>query len=351
MTPVPAASPRRLLLGAALAAVLLTGLGVLGAERHGEGSQPPRAALVAAAGQPSAHPPDRPSDEPEPVRGPEPTAAPEPAVEIAPPAVRRVPQLPGGGRRVFGRDRFLVAYYGTAGTGVLGVLGEAPPDEMQRRLRHAAQPFKLEGDRIQSVYELIVTVADAVPGADGDFSHDIATDKVRDYIEAAHRHDALVVLDLQPGRADFLTVAKRWAWALRDPWVGLALDPEWRMGPRQVPGRVIGSVSAAEVNQVSAWLSDLVADEGLPEKTFVLHQFRASMIREIERVADRDGLALVQHVDGFGTQGQKLATYHALARPGQFAMGFKLFYDEDVNRFEPREVRRIRPAVRFVSYQ
>ncbi len=83
----------------------------------------------------------------------------------------------------------------------------------------------------------------------------------------------------------------------------------------------------------------------------MLHQFRASMIREIERVADRDGLALVQHIDGFGTQAQKLATYHALARPGQFAMGFKLFYDEDVNRFTPREARRIRPAVRFVSYQ
>ena len=32
-------------------------------------------------------------------------------------------------------------------------------------------------------------------------------------------------------------------------------------------------------------------------------------------------------------------------------MGFKLFYDEDVNRFSPAEVRRIRPAVRFVSYQ
>ena len=59
----------------------------------------------------------------------------------------------------------------------------------------------------------------------------------------------------------------------------------------------------------------------------------------------------MQHVDGFGTQGQKLATYHAVARPGQFAMGFKLFYDEDVHRFTPRQVRRIRPAVRFVSYQ
>jgi hypothetical protein len=348
MTQVQAVSPRRLLLGAALAALVLTGLGVVGAEHHGEGPQQPRAALMAVAG-PSLE--QATVQEPEPRTDPEPRTEPELAVEPASAAVRRVPRLPGGGTRVFGRDRFLVAYYGTAGTGVLGVLGEAPPDQMHRRLRRAAQPFGLDGERVQPVYELIVTIADPVPGPGADFSHDIAADRVRDYIEAAHRHQALVVLDLQPGRADFLTVAKRWAWALRDPWVGLALDPEWRMGPRQVPGRVIGSVAAAEVNQVSGWLSDLVDREGLPEKPLVLHQFRASMIREIERVKDREGIALVQHADGFGTQAQKLATYRALARPGQFVMGFKLFYDEDVNRFTPREVRRIRPGVRFVSYQ
>jgi hypothetical protein len=268
-----------------------------------------------------------------------------------PAAVRQVPQLPGGGKRVFGHRRFLVAYYGTAGTGVLGVLGEAPPDTMHKRLVRAAEPFGREGEQVQPVYELIVTVADAIPGADGDYSHDISTAAVRDYLDAAHRNAALVVLDLQPGRSDFLTVAKRWKWALKDPWVGLALDPEWRVGPRQVPARVIGSVGAAEVNRVSAWLSGLVERQGLPEKPFVLHQFRTSMIRNIDRVKDREGLALVQHVDGFGTRSQKLATYHAVARPSQFAMGFKLFYDEDVKLFSPQRVRKIRPAVRFVSYQ
>jgi hypothetical protein len=59
----------------------------------------------------------------------------------------------------------------------------------------------------------------------------------------------------------------------------------------------------------------------------------------------------VQHVDGFGTQRQKRATYHAVARPAQFTMGFKLFYDEDVRRMGPREVHALRPKVRFVSFQ
>ena len=304
---------RRLLAGAAVSGLLLTGLGVLGAERHASG-------------------PSRP--------GPSPDALVEVAAEAEVPvvsaAVRRVPKLPGGGTRVFGKHRFLVAYYGTAGTGSLGVLGETAPDEMHRRLRRAAHPFLLEGERIQTVYELIVTVADPIAGPDGDFSHDIAADSVRAYIEAAHRNGALVVLDIQPGRADFLTVAKRWAWALRDPWVGLALDPEWRMGPRQVPGRVIGSVGATEVNEVSAWLADLVEREGLPEKAFVLHQFRSTMIRDVERVRARGGLATVQHVDGFGNQGQKLATYHAVARPAQFAHGLQAVLRRGREPLQPR---------------
>jgi hypothetical protein len=32
-------------------------------------------------------------------------------------------------------------------------------------------------------------------------------------------------------------------------------------------------------------------------------------------------------------------------------MGFKLFYDEDVHRMSPADVRRINPKVRFVSFQ
>ena len=123
------------------------------------------------------------------------------------------------------------------------------------------------------------------------------------------------------------------------------------MGPDEVPGRTIGSVSAREVNQVSSWLAGLVAEENLPQKVFMLHQFRTDMIPDIDDVKQRDGLAMVQHVDGFGNPGQKLATYHAVARPARFSMGFKLFYDEDRPRMSPAAVREIRPPVRFVSFQ
>jgi hypothetical protein len=259
--------------------------------------------------------------------------------------------LPGGGSRIFADHRLLVAYYGTAGSGALGVLGEAPPEQILPRLLRAAAPFARSGRPVQPVFELIVTIARAGPTKTGSYSSNISRRQVQRYIAAAHRHGVLVVLDLQPGRADFLDVARSWAWALRDPWVGLALDPEWRMGPHGVPGRRIGSVSAAEVNRVSAWLDALTARRGLPEKVFMLHQFRPEMIRHVERVRDRAHLALVQHVDGFGTPGEKLATYHRVVRPRQFALGFKLFYDEDVHRMRPARVLAIHPRVSFVSFQ
>jgi hypothetical protein len=273
------------------------------------------------------------------------------APQTPPATTRASSELPGGGREIFAGGRFLVAYYGTAGTGALGVLGEASPEKIMPRLRRAAAPFARDGRTVQPVFELIVTVAHATPTKTGTYSSNISRSQVRRYIDAAHEQGALLVLDLQPGRADFLDVAKSWQWALRDPWVGLALDPEWRMGPHGVPGRRIGSVSASEVNRVSAWLDELTARDGLPEKVFMLHQFRTDMIRHIERVQDRDHLALVQHVDGFGTPGQKLDTFHAVARPRKFALGFKLFYDEDVHRMRPAQVLAIRPRVSFVSFQ
>ncbi|KQQ41747.1 hypothetical protein [Nocardioides sp. Leaf307] len=259
--------------------------------------------------------------------------------------------LPNGTRRVFGADDFLVAYYGTAQTPALGVLGEGAPEQVRERLDAAARPFARPGSPVQPVYELIVTIADAGPGDDGDYAHDVPRAEVERWIAAARRHDALLLLDLQPGRTGFLDTARRWEWALREPHVGLALDPEWRMGRREVPGQVIGSVGAREVDRTSAWLAGLVRRWELPQKLFVLHQFRTDMVRDLAAVTSRRELATVQHVDGFGAPREKLATYRAVVRPQQFRRGFKLFYDEDVDLMGPREVHAIRPAVRFVSYQ
>jgi hypothetical protein len=55
-------------------------------------------------------------------------------------------------------------------------------------------------------------------------------------MELAERRDALVFLDIQPGRSSVQAELPRLARWLTEPHVHLALDPEWAMGPEEVPG-------------------------------------------------------------------------------------------------------------------
>ena len=137
------------------------------------------------------------------------------------------------------------------------------------------------------------------------------------------------------------------------PNVGLALDPEWRMGPNERPGQRVGTVTAAEVNQVSAWLSNLTLQNDLPEKIFIVHQFQERMISNREDLIDRPGLATVIHADGFGSRPEKQATYSRIHVDPPFYNGFKLFIDEDRGIYQPAEVLSFteNPVPDFVSYQ
>ncbi len=259
--------------------------------------------------------------------------------------------LPGGGKKVFGRDRFLFAYYGFAHPSTMFVLGESNPDRAFAKMRRQGRKLLRDGENLLPVYELVVTVADAEPGTDGDYAHDTLHSKVQEYVDAAERNGALLLLDLQPGRASFLEAAKRWEWALVHPWVGLALDTEWRMSSTQVPGRDIGDVTAKELNRVAAWVSDLVKAQRLPEKLVVLHQHRPGNVKGISKVRDHDGVAWVQHVDAAGSPASKIATYRNVARPRQFVTGFMVFLESDAPVMKPRAIRGIDDAIRFVSHQ
>jgi hypothetical protein len=275
------------------------------------------------------------------------TASPVPSSPASPSGPA---ELPLGGRTIFPGHR-VVAFYGTAGSAGLGVLGEADPDGIVPRLRAAAAGFATPDRKLQIAFELIVTVAQRRPGADGTYSKMIDPAKIQQYVDAARRHQALIVLDVQPGRADFLTQVKRLRPFLSQPHVGLALDPEWRMAPDKVPGKVTGSVGAAEINAVAAYLSGIVTELNLPQKLLLLHQFKVTMIPDIAAVQPHPGLAIVHHLDGFGTRAEKTATFNRLYRPGRFNLGYKLFYDEDVGIYTPPEVLAFRQVPDYVSYQ
>jgi hypothetical protein len=259
-------------------------------------------------------------------------------------------ELPRGGTTIFPRYR-VVAFYGTAGTASLGVLGEGQPAEAATRLEGAAAAFATPDRVIQPAMELIATVADRKPGPDGDYSHDIDAESVWRYLEVARAHRQLLVLDIQPGRSGFLEKARKWEPLLREPDVGLALDPEWRMPPGQVPGHSIGHAMAAEINEVAAWLAELTRNGQLPQKLLVLHQFTRRMLPDVEAVSQHPELAIVQHIDGFGSPAEKLAKYRSLQQPHRFNMGFKLFYDEDTPMLNPPQTLALSPPPDYVSYQ
>ena len=248
----------------------------------------------------------------------------------------------------------MIAHYGTATTAVLGVLGEGTPEQAGRNLLKAAEPYgKASGRRILPAFELIVSVAQRSPGDDGDYSAYLADAEIDRYLAEARRIKALVILDLQPGLADPLVQAEHFEKYLRQPDVGLALDPEWKLYGAQKPGRQIGYLDAASVNEVSAWLADLTRRHDLPEKLFVLHQFQKRMLPDRHVIATRPGLATVLHVDGFGGRGVKRDTYAALATTdgGALHNGYKLFIDEDIDMLSPVEAMAVRPRPELITYQ
>ena len=270
--------------------------------------------------------------------------------------VRRGEEHPGGGLLMFDIDpaRRLVAMYGHPASSGLGVLGEQGAAAGVERLKQIVVGYGEDGARVVPTFEIITTVASAHPGPDGDYSSETARDVIRPWIEIAAANEMYVVLDLQPGRTDFLTQAKIYEEFLRLPHVGLALDPEWRLKPHQVHMRQVGTVDAAEINQVSEWLAALVRREALPQKLVVLHQFEWKMITNRHLIETPPELAVLIHMDGFGTQGVKQSTWNVLtAAPDadKFWWGWKNFYDEDTPTARPDRVLGLTPPALFVSYQ
>jgi hypothetical protein len=266
--------------------------------------------------------------------------------------VRSAPELPGAGL-TFDRKR-LVAFYGNPTTGALGVLGEQDPAGTLERLLPLVDEYSTDGLQGIPTFEIIATVASARAGVDDDYSDEASVATLRPWIDYAAEHGMYVILDLQPGRTDFLTQARLYEELLRLPHVGLALDPEWRLKPGQVHLRQIGTVDAAEINQVSAWLAGIVREERLPQKYFIVHQFRFSMITDRDLIETPPELFTVIQMDGQGPLPTKYETYAAITA-GQvdvgWSWGWKNFYDEDSPMATPAQVLAVEPPVVFVSFQ
>jgi hypothetical protein len=263
-------------------------------------------------------------------------------------------QLPGGGQVLF-PGRLLVALYGHPGAPGLGVLGQQGLQASIARAREVAAAYRpLTSARVIPAFEIIATVAQASPGQDGDYSYESSVASLRPWVRRATAAGFYVILDLQPGRASLLAQARRYQSLLELPDVGLALDPEWKLAPGQLPLRQIGSVSISEVNSVVRWLAGLTARYRLPQKLLVLHQFRLSMIRSEHELHTRyDDLAILIHMDGQGTPADKQQTWDTITRaaPPRVFFGWKNFYVKDHPMLSPRQTIDRTPRLSMISYQ
>lgn len=263
-------------------------------------------------------------------------------------------RLAGGGGVMF-PGRHLVALYGHPSGPDLGVLGEQEPAAAVQRAEDLVALYRPLSDvPVVPTFEIITTVASSEPGPSGTYSSRALVEEIRPWVDAVVDAGGYAVLDLQPGRESLLDQATSYADLLMNPQVGLALDPEWKLTPDALPMQDIGTVTAAEVNEVVDWLDGLVAEHDLPQKLLMVHQFQVRMISERETMSTgTDHVSVAIHCDGHGDPGTKLETWDVI-RAGlspQVALGWKNFYDEDTPMFTPEQTFGLQPVPDIVTYQ
>ena len=193
--------------------------------------------------------------------------------------------------------------------------------------------------------EIIATIASAGPGDDGNYSDERSVDDLRPLVEAAGEAGMSVVLDLQPGRTDFLTQAQQYDELLALPHVGLALDPEWRLAPDQVHLRQIGSVGVDEVNATAAWLAELHA------RARTCRRRCSSCTSSRPRMISRPRAAghLARRARGRSSTSTGRAPSRPRRAPGTRCAptrppvhwGWKNFYDEDLPMLDPTQTYQV----------
>ncbi|MDO4928093.1 MAG: cell wall-binding repeat-containing protein [Corynebacterium sp.] len=263
-------------------------------------------------------------------------------------------EINGGGGTVF-PGRRMIALYGHPSGPALGALGEQPLEEAVTRVTEMVADYQqYTSEPVIPAFEIIATVAASEPGPGGNYTNYTDPAELQPWIDAITAAGGYAVIDLQPGRATFLEQAKYYEDLLKNPNVGLALDPEWRIGPDELPLQRIGSVTAAEINETADWLAELVRENDLPQKALVLHQFKMGMIENrSELKTDIPELSFVLHADGHGTPDLKFGTWGVLQQdmPANIFMAWKNFYDEDDPTFTPEQTYAVDPRPWFVSYQ
>jgi len=247
----------------------------------------------------------------------------------------------------------LVGLYGTPLGRGLGILGTVSPTETVTLAREQATAYQtlLTDTTVIPFFHMVVTIADAYPGEDGDYNHRVPTATIQLWIDVARANGLLAVLDIQPAHSPLPVELDYVAPFVRQRGVHLALDPEFTMPAGAVPGERLGSMDGDSVNLAQAWLTERAWEAG-ERKLLIIHQFDDRMFADKDRIQPYASVELIWDADGFGGPPAKIADHLQYAEePGFEYSGFKLFYGYDVPLMTPADVLRLQPRPVFVVYQ
>jgi len=209
---------------------------------------------------------------------------------------------------------------------------------------------------VQPALHLIAVVAQDAAGTSGKFRMRMDSALIEKVYGWAQRRNALLFLDVQVGQGTLQEELPRLAKFLKRPDVHLAIDPEFSMKHREVPGTKIGTFDAKDVNYASSFLCDLVTSEHLPPKVLVVHRFTRDMLTGYKRIALDPRVQIVIDMDGWGPPSLKRESYRAYVAkyPVQYT-GFKLFYHNDTKGgsrlMTPADVLALHPKPIYIQYQ
>ena len=256
-------------------------------------------------------------------------------------------------------SRRIVAFYGNFDSARMGILGKYPADELLKRLAEARKLWETAdpGTPVVPAVDYIAVAAQKTPGDDGHYRKRMPPAELDRALDLANRAGGMLFLDVQAGTSDIETEVSLLEPYLRKPQVELSIDPEFAMKTGAPPGSAIGSLDAAEINCIAAYLAGLVRDNRLPKKILTVHRFLKSMITNASRIRTRPEVDIVINMDGWGPPAKKLRTYNdvVVSEPVQFN-GFKLFYDKDrlppsPGLMAPTEIVKLTPAPVYIQYQ
>jgi hypothetical protein len=253
----------------------------------------------------------------------------------------------------------IVAYYGNFYSRGMGVLGQYDPEDMLPRLQAAAAQWTAADPSTPVIPAIhyIVEVAQGSAGKDGKYVARMPDSQIDKALALAEQIHGLVFLDFQVGLSDLEHELHIYEDYLKRPNVHLGIDPEFAMkASGSPPGRVIGTLDAADVNYAAQYLATLVKQDDLPPKILVVHRFTHDMLTNYKDIKPLPEVQIVVDMDGWGGQAKKIGTYTYVvaAEPVQFT-GFKLFYKNDTldgqTMLTPSQVLDLTPAPVYIQYQ